>query len=522
MLLIREHRVIAANQTARVELECTEDELLGDGFIEKLLTEDAARLHETLDALERGHLQPNRGDDSFLLVRMTHRPLTTFVELHLRRLDDRTIGAVAIEASQEHRLDAVVAHLASSTFVIDEHGQMVWRPFGNAARLGVEDEQALGAPVLEWIHPEELPELLRLFNQLLETPELMLSRLFRTRQPYVDDGWIVTRITAKNALDDPAVRGIVVRSEEQEEVEQVDSVSRTGGRFQSLAAAAPVGILVTDRDGHVLYRNELATALLGSEEHDDWLAGARATHHDELQGVVDASLRDQREGSVLVPFDRRQGTVWLKIDTVPQTDEAGRPFGLIATLQDVTAETEAREELRQAQDRLWHLANHDQLTGLPNRSLFVDRLEQALARLQRDGHSVAVLYGDLDGFKEINDLYGHHAGDQVLVEVARRLRECIRDTDTACRFGGDEFLILLESFDSQGVVDEIAGRIIESVDEPFDLGGSAGAEAHVGITIGIAVADATTHAGALLARADNAMYGAKATSKGSFVRYERL
>src|SRR5690606_37649985 len=111
---------------------------------------------------------------------------------------------------------------------------------------------------------------------------------------------------------------------------------------------------------------------------------------------------EQQEGEVLAAFDRHSGTRWISVRAVPQTDELGRPFGLIATLQDVTKETEAKQELAVAQDRLWHLANHDQLTGLPNRSLLMDRMEQAMARHRRDGHGVAVLYCDLDGFKKIN------------------------------------------------------------------------------------------------------------------------
>jgi diguanylate cyclase (GGDEF)-like protein len=219
---------------------------------------------------------------------------------------------------------------------------------------------------------------------------------------------------------------------------------------------------------------------------------------------------------MLAPFDNRSGTSWISINAVPQTDESGRPFGLIATLQDVTTETEAREELRSAQDRLWHLANHDQLTGLPNRSLLMDRVEGALARHRRDGHGVAILYCDLDGFKSINDDHGHAAGDQVLVEVAQRLVEATRDTDTVCRFGGDEFLVLVESFGGPDEVDTVAQRVVDQVAEPL----ASVPGARVGITIGVSLTDGPLSAGALLARADNAMYRAKARGKGRFEVYQ--
>jgi diguanylate cyclase (GGDEF)-like protein len=211
-----------------------------------------------------------------------------------------------------------------------------------------------------------------------------------------------------------------------------------------------------------------------------------------------------------VPFDRRDGTRWIEVTAVPQTDEEGRPYGLIATLQDVTAETRAREELRAAQDRLWHMANHDQLTGVPNRSLLVDRLEHALARHRRDEHGVAVLYCDLDGFKDINDRHGHAAGDSVLVEVARRMSQSVRESDTVCRFGGDEFLVLVEGFGDVAEVTDVAERIIEAVREPLE----SVRDARVGMTIGIAVADADANPVTLVSRADQAMYRAKDLGKG--------
>jgi diguanylate cyclase (GGDEF)-like protein len=181
----------------------------------------------------------------------------------------------------------------------------------------------------------------------------------------------------------------------------------------------------------------------------------------------------------------------------------------------VTTETEAREDLRAAQDRLWHMANHDQLTGLPNRSLLMDRLDQALARHRRDRHGVAVLYSDLDGFKAINDEHGHAAGDLVLVEVAQRLSTAVRDTDTVCRFGGDEYLVLVEGFSGTDEVEAIAARIVSDVAAPLSSVGHAA----VGITVGVAVAHENQGPGALLAQADNAMYRAKARGKGRYELY---
>jgi len=470
-------------------------------------------LREVLDGIRSGTVAPDLGPDVFRVVRTTSGPYADFVELRMRPVDDDLICAVAIDASQEHRLDAVLSHLASSTFIVDEGGTMIWRPFGNASRLEVSDEDALGVGTLEWIHPEDLPELLRLFTDLVASPGEIRVTTVRARQPYIEEGWVLTRLTGVNAVDDPAVRGIIVRSEEQGDVDRIASLSQTSGQFQSLAEAAPIGILVADRDGRVIYRNRLARDLLGDGPDGHWIEQARATHRDELEELVHEALDAQLQGSALVPFDRPDETVWLLITAMPQTDEDGRPFGLIATLQDMTAETTAREELRIAQDRLWHLANHDQLTGLPNRSLLLDRLDQTLHRHQREHHGVAILLGDLDGFKEVNDELGHLAGDEVLVQVARRISASVRATDTACRYGGDAFLVLCEGFDEPTEVEAVATRIIEAVRAPMMV---ASVPIEVGITFGIALADDAPSARTLLARADDAMYRAKAAGKGGY------
>ena len=137
------------------------------------------------------------------------------------------------------------------------------------------------------------------------------------------------------------------------------------------------------------------------------------------------ALAGNRSEPTVAAFPSDRGTVWLRVEFNPQFDAQGEALGWVATLLDVTAEVEARDELTRAREHLWHLANHDALTGLPNRPAVLDRLDAALARARREPHAVALLYGDLDGFKPINDRYGHHAGDEVLRAVAGRLQALV-------------------------------------------------------------------------------------------------
>jgi diguanylate cyclase (GGDEF)-like protein len=164
---------------------------------------------------------------------------------------------------------------------------------------------------------------------------------------------------------------------------------------------------------------------------------------------------------------------------------------------------------------LRHRAFHDPLTQLPNRALFLDRAEHALARERREGGSVAVLYVDLDHFKEVNDRLGHAVGDDLLIEVAQRLRSCVRSVDTAARLGGDEFGVLIEDVLSASEAVQAAERVLATVSEPFVV---AGGEHSLKGSIGVVVSDGSGEgADELMRRADVAMYAAKAHGEG---RYE--
>jgi diguanylate cyclase (GGDEF)-like protein len=182
--------------------------------------------------------------------------------------------------------------------------------------------------------------------------------------------------------------------------------------------------------------------------------------------------------------------------------------GLVLTLRDVSRRKELEEQLR-------HRAFHDPLTQLPNRALFLDRAEHALARQRREGGAVAVLYVDLDRFKEVNDRLGHAVGDALLVEAAQRLRACVRSVDTAARLGGDEFGILLEDVMSASEAVQAAERVLATVEEPFAV---ANGEHTLRASIGVVVSDGSGEgADELMRRADVAMYAAKSHGEG---RYE--
>ena len=189
----------------------------------------------------------------------------------------------------------------------------------------------------------------------------------------------------------------------------------------------------------------------------------------------------------------------------------GKRF-LVSEFHDVT-------EAKRQGERLRKLSEHDALTGLPNRLLALDRLQQAMAHARHTGSQLAVCYLDLDGFKAVNDRFGHQVGDRVLVEAARRLSLSVRSSDTVARMGGDEFAILLPGMTASGEFDRVLGRIVESIGRPYELddGRVEGVGASIGYTV-FPEDEATPEM--LLVHADHGMYAAKRAGKNHFRRFD--
>ena len=198
---------------------------------------------------------------------------------------------------------------------------------------------------------------------------------------------------------------------------------------------------------------------------------------------------------------------WLSIKRV--CDDFGLPTNYVAVFSDIT-------ERKTTEERTQYLANYDVLTGLPNRTLFSDRLQQAIAKARRDKLHMAVMFIDLDKFKPVNDLYGHQVGDVVLEQVATRLRECLRrESDTVGRMGGDEFVVILPEIEVTGDARIIAEKILDTLNQSFDI---AGHTIHISSSIGIAIfPEHGSDEKMLLKSADAAMYLAKEGGRNRLV-----
>src|SRR3954463_14392938 len=288
-------------------------------------------------------------------------------------------------------------------------------------------------------------------------------------------------------------------------------------RFRSLVAHASDLITVLDAEGLVTYQSPSIERVLGYRSHE--IEGRR---FDRLLVESDRPLLAQLisvDGSGEAEGHTIECSV-LHRDGTPLTFEVQHTdllhdehvLGIVLNSRDVS-------ERKAFEEQLAHQAFHDPVTNLANRALFVERVRHAVARNRREQHGIAVIFLDLDDFKTINDSLGHAAGDEVLREVAERLATSIRVTDTAARFGGDEFAILLEDVVSAQEAADTAERVLESLLEPLRL---AQKEIIVRSSLGISVVEGESPADAdeLIRNADAAMYIAKRDGKGGYRLFE--
>ncbi|AEJ20024.1 EAL domain-containing protein [Gracilinema caldarium] len=303
-----------------------------------------------------------------------------------------------------------------------------------------------------------------------------------------------------------------LEQEIQERTESLRAANTILLNYKKILDNTSEGILITDLHGRILETNPAIYEMTGFSEEE--LIGqypslfASGMHPPEYyralwnaiidHGKWEGEIWNRKKDGTLLPF-------WLSINTLKNLE--GKPCKYVAFYIDIT-------QLKQTQEKLNNLAFYDSLTGLPNRALFMDRLDQVLSRAQRDKNRFALLYMDLDHFKDVNDGFGHQAGDELLILTAHRIKSQVREADTVCRLGGDEFVIILEEVHKSIDTALVAKKIISALREPFFI---KDREIYIGSSIGIAL---YPYDGAtiqeLVKNADAAMYDAKEQGRGQY------
>jgi diguanylate cyclase (GGDEF)-like protein/PAS domain S-box-containing protein len=283
-------------------------------------------------------------------------------------------------------------------------------------------------------------------------------------------------------------------------------------RFRVLTESSLDLISVVDADGTLRYQSGALRSLLGYDPMETLGKNVfELVHRDDAEHFRAAMRRIIETRHSASPVElrfRHKDGAWRTFESLG-TNCLDNPHirGVVFNSRDVT-------DRKVIQQRIQHLAYHDNLTGLPNRSLLQDRLAHAIARAERSHRKVAVLFIDLDNFKNINDTLGHDVGDELLRQVSRRLSDCVRVEDTIARQGGDEFIVLLDSLEDGRGASLVAQKVLNGLRLPFALGGT---EQHVSASVGIALypedgRDAQT----LMKNADTAMFHGKSLGKNTY------
>ena len=287
-------------------------------------------------------------------------------------------------------------------------------------------------------------------------------------------------------------------------------------KYASTVELAAMGIAHIDLSGQFIWCNGRLREMLGYDNDELLELTIWDISHPEDSHMADRDRPRLHAGEIeTLTLEKRclrkdSTSIWVRITTATRRAADDRLMYDVAVLEDITTR-------KSAEARVKYLATHDELTGLPNRTLFAELLEHAIETAQRHERRCAVLFIDLDRFKIVNDSLGHEAGDLLLQEVASRLRQCIRKSAVVGRLGGDEFVVLLEELPSTEVAAEVAGRVLVSMHTPFRI---MGHECRVTVSIGIATyPDDADDAPTLMKHADLAMYLAKDEGKNNFQVY---
>lgn len=407
----------------------------------------------------------------------------------------------------ETLVDNIPAGIAVRSMQPGALGQFVLWSESNEIIFGRKAEDALGKTIRDVMPPANVAEVVDLDRQLLESP--MVQEVEQVRDVPGKGRRIIHLIRAPIFGADGQVDFIM---------SSATDITRERARNDELRLASKVfettadGIMMSDSDDRVVMVNAAFTKLTGYGAQEIVGKTLAESPFRPIDVPESDARMDQlhRDGYVTgeVPRFRKDGvplSLWVTASCVRNGDGTIRNYVRVFT--DISL-------LKETQQKLEQLASFDALTGLPNRRLLHDRLEQALLRAKRHHGSMALMFIDLDGFKEINDTLGHDIGDLLLREVAIRLASCIRASDSIGRFGGDEFAIVLEDASLPSDAEQIGARIVAAFVAPFDLADNV---VRMAASVGIAIYPSDgVHAAALLKNADVAMYAAKRNGRNRF------
>ena len=476
---------------------------------------------EILSALERngswsGEILNRKKDGTNLwttanVSSFQHPELGTLLIAHQTDITERKLNEKVLnEFSQE--IEDLYDHAPCGYHSIDAEGIIVRVNQTELDWLGYTREEMVGKPVTDFLTPASQQAVRGVMDAFIKVGHVHGAEREFVRK----DGTILQVQINSTAIYDEDGKFLMSRSiltdiTERKKVEEELRIA--GAAFESQE-----GMMVTDADGRILRVNEAFAKITGYSAMDVIGRNPRILQSGQMDAQFYESMwkniKNDGFWSGEIWNRRKSGEIFPEQLTITAVkDDEGRVTNYVGSILDIT-------DRKISEAQILQLAYYDHLTGLPNRRLFRDRLEQDVKRVTRNKSSLALLFIDLDRFKEINDTLGHDKGDVLLIEAARRIRQHVRDTDTFARLGGDEFTIILPEYGEISSIERVVKSVVRDLAMPFDLGN--GDVGHISGSVGIALypQDAENFEN-LLKHADQAMYAAKQAGRNGFSYFTR-
>lgn len=444
----------------------------------------------------------------------------------VRDITDRKRAEEALRRSEEH-FRSLIENALDIIAILELDGTIRYCSPAVETCLGYRPEEVMGKNAFDLVHPDDLPGVVRHFRRLAAGQSRGRPVEYRFR--HRDGSWRTFEARTKPLREGSRMAAVVNSRDITERKRMEEALRESEARYRELFENANDIIYIHDLQGRFLSVNGAAERISGYTRQEALRMNLAQVLTPESLALVQHEMQKTLEQVAQDPDSAASGVghrpgTRLEVEIIAKDGRRvplevaprlvfkdGKPVAIQGIARDITERKRAEETIR-------HLAYHDPLTGLPNRSLFMDRLNVALAQARRRNGMLAVMFMDLDRFKVVNDTVGHAEGDRLLKMVGMRLMGLVREGDSVARIGGDEFTVLLADICRVEDAIHVAGRILESLRQPWKL---KGYEFHVTASIGISL----SHGGAddaesLLRAADTAMYLAKERGRDAYQLYD--
>ena len=407
-------------------------------------------------------------------------------------------------ALDEKRFRAITENARQITVIFNRDGSH--RYASPALKLLLNAKSRRNIRPSDYLHPDDLPAVLKAVQSAADNEQTVTLETVRCLRH--DGQWRTMEAEFDDMSNVAGVNGIVANLRDVTEQREAEESMRI---LSSAVEQSHGAVMITNKSGVIEYVNSRYTQITGYSRADMIGTTARLL---EFSDALDSEQRGMREcinsgeiWTVTMRGARKNGEqFWQAVSASPVLNESGLITHIVVSVEDTSQQRAIHAQMEQ-------LAFYDPLTGLENRRLFKDRLEQSIKQVRRSKGVMALLFIDLDGFKFVNDSFGHDVGDELLVEVAKRLKQCVREEDIVARLGGDEFTVILSNLNDSKSASSVAAKIIKSLQFPITVEDH---ELNISGSIGITIAPTDSmDANELMRHADLAMYRAKANGRNN-------